>query len=92
MAGGIGDKLSTNIEDSHTASNATNKSVEIDYPTTIDVREEANTTLKGVEEEKKSMNASQDTTAINGQNAKSAIDDSGYVEDTEIPVSATGIK
>ena len=96
LGGGIGDKPSPNATMSNTASNTTNKSVEIDYTTTIDVKEEDNnTTLKDVEEDKNSMNTSQKvTTTINGQNTKpdNVTDDSGYVDDTKIPVSAAGIK
>ena len=96
MGGGIGDKPSPNTTMSHPASNTTNKTVEIDYSTTIDVREEDNNTaLMAAEEDENSMNASQKvTTTINGQNTKPAnvTDDSGYVDDTKIPVSAAGIK
>ena len=80
---------------SHTASNTKNKTVEIDYTTTIDVREEDNNTaLMAAEEDENSMNASQGTTTINSQNTKPAnvTDDSGYVDDTKIPASAAGIK
>ena len=80
---------------SHPASNTTNKTVEIDYSTTIDVREEDNNTaLMAAEEDENSMNASQGTTTINSQSTKPAnvTDDSEYVEDTKSPVSATGIK
>ena len=96
LGGGIGDKPSPITTLSNTASNTTNKSVEIDYTTTIDVKEEDNnTTLKDVEEDKNSMNTSQKvTTTINGQNTKpdNVTNDSGYVDDTKIPVSAAGIK
>ena len=95
LGGGIGDKPSSNATLSNTASNTTNKSVEIDYTTTIDVKEEDNnTTLKDVEEDKNSMKANQGTKTINGQNTKpdDVTDDSGYVDDTKIPVSAAGIK
>ena len=79
---------------SHTASNTKNKTVEIDYTTTVDVIEEVTTTLIDVEEDENSMNASQGTTTINSQNTKPAnvTDDSGYVDDTKIPASAVGIK
>ena len=95
MGGGIGDKPSPNTTMSHPASNTTNKTVEIDYSTTIDVREEDNNTaLMAAEEDENSMNASQGTTTINSQNTKPAnvTDDSGYVDDTKIPASAVGIK
>ena len=94
MGGGIGNKLSPNATMSHTASNTTNPTVEIDYTTTVDVIEEANTTLIDVDIDKNYMNASQGTTTINGENTKPAnvTDDSGYVDDTKISVSATGRK
>ena len=94
LGGGIGNKLSPNATMSHTASNTKNKTVEIDYTTTVDVIEEVTTTLIDVEEDENSMNASQDTTTINSQNTKPAnvTDDSGYVDDTKIPASAVGIK
>ena len=86
LGGGIGDKFSPNTTISQPTSNTN---------TTIDVREEDNnTTLMDVEENENSMNASQGTTTINGQNTKPAnvTDDSGYVDDTNIPISAAGIK
>ena len=89
----MGDRPSPNTNMSHTATNTTNKSVEIDNTTTIDVSEEDNTALMDLEEDKMSMNASQVTTTINGQNKEPAnvTVDSGYAEDAKIPVSAAGM-